>query len=101
MNKPDILTGYIVFTLINKGSKSEQFAPLLLTDEGHTVKLINTQDNPLGYESFTPFHLVWCEVEGQRENSVFKVNQIKPKPDPAKYFLNSGSAKNQNDFPVN
>jgi hypothetical protein len=101
MKKPDILTGYVVFTLINKGSKSEQFAPLLLTDEGQTVKLVNTHDSPLSYESFTPYHLVWCEIEGQPENSVFKVDRIKPKPDPAKKFLDSGSAENQNDFPVN
>lgn len=76
--------GYVLFVLFNKGSKSEHFAPVLLTEQGVTYQLIKEGDNPFMHETFKPFHAKYCKVEGEINNKAnqITISNISEKPDP-------------------
>src|SRR6056297_79216 len=76
--------GYVLFVLFNKGSKSEHFAPVLLTEQGVTYPLIKQDDNPFMHESLKPFHAKYCQIAGElnNENNQILVSNITEKPDP-------------------
>ncbi|MGD9976593.1 MAG: hypothetical protein AB7S54_01495 [Bacteroidales bacterium] len=64
MDKQDQFEGYVTFVLINEGSKSEHYVPMLLKKSGEVVELFKEGDNPYQNESFRPFHLSYCQLSG-------------------------------------
>ncbi len=101
MDKTAIFEGYLIFTLINKGSKSERFAPLLLSEEGQTLVLYVDGDNPIACESLQPFHKTYCSISGEPnpDSKLLKVKSIKTLPDPW-YMSISNIDEDTGNYPV-
>ncbi|MGE0077987.1 MAG: hypothetical protein AB7S48_09025 [Bacteroidales bacterium] len=100
MNNSDQFEGYIVFTLINEGSKSEHYVPMLLKKGGSVIELFKEGDNPYKNESFRPFHLSYCQLQGNynKSKNFITVLDILKLDDPvAKLFEQSNSIAEDDD----
>lgn len=90
MSKQNQFKGYVLFILINKGSKSEHYAPVLVDEDGIATKLFKEGDNPFTYESLKPFHQKYCLVTGSldsKKNSI-SVESIESIEDPISKIWN-------------
>jgi len=76
--------GFILFVIFNKGSKSEHHAPVLVVENGQTIRLFKEGDNPFMYESIRQFHLSYCRVKGilDKEKNLIAVSDIEQLADP-------------------
>lgn len=76
--------GYVLFVLMNKDSKNEHFAPVLISEQGVQHQLHKETDNPFMQEGLRPFHLQFCEISGKldEKNNILLVSEINKKTDP-------------------
>ncbi len=78
--------GYLIFTRVKTGTKSEHLAPLLVKNNGETRLLYKKGDNPFMHDSLREYHLSYCQVSGMPEEKTgtLQVEAIERKEDPAK-----------------
>jgi hypothetical protein len=98
MSDQKSLEGYIVFVIVNQGSKNEHFAPILLMNQGEIIQLYKEGDNPFESESIKSYHLKYCRVSGNLDSKkeTLLVSEIEEKPDLYLEAIQENST-NQND----
>lgn len=84
MLNSEMFEGFVVFAIVNKGSKSEHFAPVLIGENAEIIYLYREGDNPFMYESIRHYHLTYCQVTGDydEEKNRITVSEIKQITDP-------------------
>jgi hypothetical protein len=92
--------GYLVFTRVKTGTKSEHFAPLLVKDNGETRLLKKEGDNPFMHESLREYHLSYCQVTGEADEKTgtLKIGSIERKEDPAKTVFENSKNLDEEDI---
>jgi hypothetical protein len=90
-NQLEQFEGYVIFVLINKGTKSERYAPLLLPPGGSTVLLQFEDDFTLQSKKLLPYHKCWCRLDGffLKDNKTFTVQTIHKSSDPVEPLLSA------------
>ncbi len=96
MSNLENFEGYIIFSLINKGSKSEKISPLLLAENKLLFELYFKGDNPFVAESLKKFHLKYCKLKGEinKAKNLITVSEIDEITSPATNFLNANESEN-------
>jgi hypothetical protein len=91
--------GFVIFSLHNKGSKSEHFAPDLIIGKNETIPLYFKGDNPFENETLCPFHLKYCEIKGAffSKRNVLEISEIKEIPDPYITYLTQNEGEPDNE----
>lgn len=89
MNKSVQFEGHVLFVLINKGTRSQRLAPLLIPDGGNPVRLIMEGDRTFESVKLRPYHKKYCRLTGHYnpERSVIKVTGIDIEADPLETVL--------------
>ncbi len=97
-NQLEQFEGYVIFVLINVGTKSERYAPLLLSPGGSTMRLHLEGDYSLQSKSLLPYHKTWCKMSGQfdQETKTLNIVAIEEAADPFE-SISSGS-ESHDDF---
>ena len=102
MDELHFYEGYIVFVLVNKGTKSERYAPLLIQEEGESQFLFRKDENPFSSNWFTPYHLAFCRVSGYPANdrNQIVVAEVEEIDDPIKARNTANKETPKADYPL-
>ncbi len=94
------IEGFVVFVNFEKGSKSEHYAPVLISSQGKTLYLEKKGDNPFMHESFKPLHLKFCKISGEMsgDGKSLSVDEIDVLPDPVYNFWKENDHDDNDDL---
>lgn len=92
MTPNSIFKGYIFFILKDKGTKSEHYGPVLLSETA-MYHLMHANDNPFSNDQLKPFHLSYCEISGtyDEKRNLITASIINKLDDPAILFWTAGN----------
>ena len=100
MNEPVHYEGYVLFVLINKGTRSQRLAPLLIPDGGSSIRLIMEGDRTFETVKLRPYHKKYCKLTGHYnpEKSVIKVTGIEIASDPLEAILSRANQEQSGEI---
>ncbi len=89
MQEPKQFEGFVLFVLMNEGTKSERLAPLLIRGGGSTILLHLEGDHSFEGVKLRPYHKKYCKLSGylNTDRMSMKVTEIEIADDPLETIL--------------